>query len=225
MNRIKSLLLILAFIFVQEIVCADDISKAEQLIQKAKMARIEDESYEYINSARDIFRDAYEKNPANQRALLGLSKVAQFIQDRSDAKLYLLMVYNTNPSDPKLQREMADFYFNFQEYTTAIEYYKLALASGLLMDFDTNVQTAICYEKLGDLENAELYWQICQQLNPNSKLVADRINQYDSDKHPDNTEQLENARYKYLFKDKKLSEKEQAAKDADDIVEQINSFF
>ena len=206
-------------------VFADDVSKGEQLIKKAKMAQIKDESYEYINKARDIFREAYENNPSDIRVLLGLSKVAQFIQDRGDAKLYLLMAYNTNPADPKLQREMADFFYNFQEYSTAIEYYKLALASGLLLDFETNLKTAQCYEKLADVENARLYYQICAQINPSSKVVADKLNQYDSEDHPDNTEELENAGYKYLFKDKKLSEKEQNEADSESIIEQINSSY
>ncbi len=221
----KYLLLLIIVVFCNNFASADKVSEGEQLIQKAKMAQIKDEGYEYINQARDIFKEEYEKNPADIRTLLGLSKIGQFIQDRADAKLYVLKAYNTNPSDPKLQKEMADFYYNFQEYATALEYYKLSLASGLLMDFDTNLQTAKCYEKLGDLGNAELYYQICAQINPSSKIVADRLNQYDSDKHPDNSEELENAKYKYLFKDKKLSEKEQNALDSEKIIEQINSFY
>ncbi len=227
MNKVLRNLFVYIFIIIllQSQVLADDVSKGEQLIKKAKLAQIKDESYEYINKARDIFREAYENNPSDIRVLLGLSKVAQFIQDRGDAKLYLLMAYNTNPADPKLQREMADFFYNFQEYSTAIEYYKLALASGLLMDFETNLKTAQCYEKLADVENARLYYQICAQINPSSKVVADKLNQYDSEDHPDNTEELENAGYKYLFKDKKLSEKEQNEADSESIIEQINSSY
>ena len=126
------------------------------------------------------------------------------------------------PYDAKLQREMAEFHVSFQEYSTAIEYYKLSLASGLLKDFDTNLATAKCYEKLGDLENAELYYQICYHLDSNSKKVKNKINEYTSAKYPDNTQELEDARYKYLFKDKPVSEQKQTDNEAEDIIEKMN---
>ena len=127
-----------------------------------------------------------------------------------------------NPSDPKLQRAMGDFFYSFQEYSTAIEYYKLALASGLLRDFDTNLQSAKCYEKLGDLKNAELYYKICFHLNSKSREVMNKLNEYDSAKRPDNSQELEEAKYKYLFKDKKLPEEEQTKQEAEEIIDQIN---
>ena len=130
-----------------------------------------------------------------------------------------------NPSDPKLQRAMGDFFYSFQEYSTAIEYYKLALASGLLRDFDTNLQSAKCYEKLGDLKNAELYYQICFHLNAKSKEVMNKLNEYTSAKHPDHSQELEEAKYKYLFKDKKIPQEQQIEEEASDIIENINSFY
>lgn len=206
-------------------VYADNFSQAEKLLRKASTSSIPEEGYEYIHKARVLYEEEYDKNPSNIQALLGLSRVNQLLQDRSEAKLYVLKAYNMNPSDPKLQRAMGDFYYSFQEYSTAIEYYKLALASGLLRDFDTNLQSAKCYEKLGDLKNAELYYQICYHLNSKSREVMNKLNEYDSAKHPDNSQELEEAKYKYLFKDKKLPEEEQTQQEADDIIENINSFY
>ena len=88
-----------------------------------------------------------------------------------------------------------DFFFNFQEYSTAIEYYKLALASGLLKDLRTNLSTAKCYEKLGDLENAKLYYQICNHIDSSSKRVKEKINEYVQENTQD-VHELENAKYK-----------------------------
>lgn len=204
---------------------ADDYTKAEKLIRKSQTASFDEESYEYLNNAREIYLKKYNENQGDIRALLGLSKVNQYTGDRREAKLYLLKAYNTNPADPKLQREMADFFFNFQEYSTAIEYYKSSLASGLLMDFDTNLKTAKCFEKLGDLKNAELYYQICNHLNSKSKQVKNKLNEYTSEKHPDNTQELESARYKYLFKDKPLSEGEKTEEEAENIIKQMNGDY
>lgn len=215
---------VIAFVctgFLSAGVFADEYSKAEKLIRKSQTASIQEEKYEYINEARLIYQSKFEENPVDIKALLGLSKTYQLIGDRAEAKLYVLKAYNMKPYDAKLQREMADFYYSFQEYSTAIEYYKLCLASGLLRDFETNLKTAKCYEKLGDLENAELYYQICYHLDAKSKKVMNKLNEYESAKHPDNTQELENARYKYLFKEKKLTESEQSDKDAEDIIEKL----
>ncbi|MBQ4122440.1 hypothetical protein IJD44_01760 [bacterium] len=227
MKKLKSyfLLLLFSILFVCNPVQADVYSKAENLIKKAQNASIKEESYEYINSARLLYKEKYEKNPTDIRALVGLSKVHQLTGERREAKLYVLKAYNMKPYDPKLQREMGDFYYSFQEYSTAIEYYKLALASGLLRDFETNLITAKCYEKLGDLENAELYYQICNHLNPNSKRVSNKLNHYESKKHEDNSQELEDAKYKYLFKKKKLTESEQNEVDAESIIEKLNNSF
>ena len=204
---------------------ADNFSQAEKLLRKAQTTSNQEEGYEYIHKARILYEEEYQKNPVNTKALLGLSKVNQLLQDRAEAKLYVLKAYNMNPADPKLQRAMGDFFYSFQEYSTAIEYYKLALASGLLKDFDTNLQSAKCYEKLGDLENAELYYQICFHLNAKSKEVMNKLNEYTSAKHPDNSQELEEAKYKYLFKDKKIPQEQQTEEEASDIIENINSFY
>ena len=154
---------------------------------------------------------------------MGLSKTFQLIGDRREAKLYVVRAYNLRPADPKIQKEMGDFFYSFQEYSTAIEYYKLALASGLLRDYETNLQTAKCFEKLGDLENAELYYKICNHVNPKGREAMNKINEYDSAKHPDNTEELDNAKYKYLFKSKKPSAEEQTQTETDEIIKQLSN--
>ena len=201
---------------------AYELSDAKNLLDKAKTASLKEEKYGYINQAREIYFENYMLNQTDIDSLIGLSKTYQMLGDRKEAKLYVLKAYNMKPYDSYLQREMADFYYSFQEYSTAIEYYKLALASGLLRDFDTNLKTAKCYEKLGDLENAELYYKICNHLNSNSQVVLSKLNEYESSHHKDNSAELENAKYKYLFKDKPLSESEQNDSDAEKIIEQLN---
>ncbi len=225
-NFCKNVLVILCLLFfVSNVVYADNFDKAEKYIRKAKLARNQEESYEYVHKARVLFEEEHETNPANIQALLGLSKVNQMIKDRANAKLYVLKAYNMNPADPKLQKEMGDFYYSFQEYSTAIEYYKLSLASGNLRDYETNLQSAKCYEKLGDIENATLYYKICNHLDSSSRKVLNKINEYDSLNRPDDTIEQEELKYKYLFKDKKVPEEKILDKEADDIIDNINSYY
>ncbi len=213
------------YIIIGANVCYADMNSAEELLRKAKTASMQEEAFDYIHKARVIYLEEYENNPANIDVLLGLSKVHQLIGDRAEAKLYVLKAYNMEPYNPKLQRAMGDFYYAFQEYSTAIEYYKLALASGLLKDFDTNLQTAKCFEKLGDSENAELYYKISGHVNSTSKEVMKKLNEYESSHRPDDSEELDKLKYKYLFKDKPVSEEEQTENEANDIINAINGLL
>ena len=225
-NYYKKILLILClFSFVSNFAVAGNLEDADAFLKKAKLSRNQEEAYEYVHKARVIYEEEHEINPSDIRVLLGLSKVNQLLEDRANAKLYLLKAYNMKPSDPSLQKEMGDFYYSFQEYATAIEYYKLSLASGNLRDFQTNIQAAKCFEKLGDIENASLYYNICNHLDSSSKRVMKKINEYDALMRPDYLEQFENAKYKYLFKDKPVSETTIIQEEADEIIENLNSYY
>ena len=224
-NYNKLFLILCLFLFVSNFAIADNFEEAEKFIMKAKLARNQEEAYEYVHKARILYEDEHEVNPSNIKALLGLSKVNQMLEDRANAKLYLLKDYNMQPSNPKLQKEMGDFYYTFQEYATAIEYYKLSLASGNLRDFQTNIQAAKCFEKLGDLENASLYYKICNHLDSSSKQVMNKLNEYDALNRPDYLEQFEDAKYKYLFKDKPVSETTIIQEEAEEIIKNINSYY
>ena len=219
------IILSLVLMFISNTAYSDNIKKAEEYLRKAKSASIQDQAYDFIHKARILYQEEYDENPTNIEAMLGLSKVNQLLEDRPEAKLYVLKAYNMDPANPKLQKAMGDFYYSFQEYSTAIEYYKLALASGLLKDFETNLQAAKCFEKLGDLENAELYFKISGHVNSQSKEVMKKLNEYESSHRPDDSEELDNLKYKYLFKDRAVSESEQTEQEAEDLIESINGMF
>ena len=218
----KLLILLICLCISFQPIYADNLSKATKLLKKAEMTSVLEESYEYINNARVIYEEEYEKNPYDINILLGLSKTFQLIGDRAEAKLYVLKAYDMQPTNPTVQKAMGDFHYSFQEYSTALEYYKLSLGNGNLKNFETNLQTAKCFEKLGDLENAELYYKICYYLNSKSREVLNKLNEYESSHRPDDIKELENAKYKYLFKNKKLSEKEQIEKEVEEIIKKLN---
>ncbi len=223
LNFKNILFLLVFFCFFSDSVFAASLSKADKLLEKARYSTITEEGYEYIHKARYIYKQEYDSNPLNIEALVGLSKTYQLTQERSEAKLYILKAYNLNPSDPKLQKAMGDFFYSFQEYTTAIEYYKLALASGLLTDFDTNLKCAKCYDKLGDSENAELYYKICNHVNKNSKEVSNKLNEYDSQKHEETHKSETEPKYKYLFKNKPISQQQKNDNEAEEIIKLLNN--
>lgn len=221
-NILKSLIFLLCLCFTLQCCFADNIDKAEKLLKKAKLTAVAEESYDYINSARELYEEEYEKTPTDINILLSLSKVHQLLEDRAKAKLYVLKAYNTNPSNPNLQKAMGDFHYSFQEYSTAVEYYKLSLASGNLRDFETNIQAAKCFEKVGDLENAKLYYQISNHLNPSSNSINKKLKGMFVEEAPDYYKEKDNAKYKYLLKRKKPTEDEQINREAEEIIREFS---
>lgn len=224
MKRLSLLIcLIICELFQISPVFADSLSDAENLISKAKVASSVDERNEYILQSRNLLKEYLDSNPYDIEALLQLSKTYQITKDRSKAKLYVLKAYNFNPSKPELQKEMGDFYYNFQEYSIALEYYKLALSSGLLTDFDTNLKTAKCYEKLGDSGNAKLYYQIGNHVDSSSREILNKLNEYESIEHEEIMKYTPTPEYVYLFKDKPVSDEEKNDSDAEVLIEEINN--
>lgn len=222
--KVKNIFIFLVCVLLSLNVCiANDLGQADSLLKKAKITKVEDESYDYILKARKIYQEECDENLLNVRALVGLSKTYQMTKDRREAKLYILKAYNLEPDNPKMQKEMGDFFYSFQEYSTAIEYYKLALASGLLTDFETNLQCAKCYEKLGDLENAQLYYKICNHVNTSSQQVSNKLNEYESKKHSE--QQQQEPKYKYLYKKKPVTEEQKTEDEANEIIEEINGAY
>ena len=215
--------LLIPIFFIGTFSYADDLSTAKQYLNKARTSSIIEQSYDYMNEARKLLEKEYENSPTNTDVLIALSEAWQLIGDRQQAKIYIIKAYNIKPYDMYVQRAIGDFYYSFQEYTTALEYYKLALSTGLLEDYDTNVRTAKCYEKLGDLDNAKLYYKVCNYVNPKSQISKNKVNEYESMSHPDDSAKLEKARYKYLFKSKAKSEQEKTLEETDDIIIRLNN--
>lgn len=225
MKKIFAKLFTIYLIFVCSGICiADNDSDGQVFLRKAKLSTIKEQQYDYLNSARILFEERLEKAPADINTLIALSQTYQLMNDRANAKLYVFKAYNIKPDSPQIKKELGDFFYCFGEYSTAIEYYKAALSSGLLRNYETNIKTAKCYEKLGDLTNAELYYKISLHINSSSREAMNKINEYDSAQKTDNFQKHENAKYKYLFKDKKLSRQELADKESIEIIENLNNF-
>ena len=68
-------------------------------------------------------------------------------------------------------------------------------------------------------------YKICNHLDSSSKRVMNKLNEYDALSRPDYLEQFEDAKYKYLFKDKPVSESTIIQEEAEEIIKNINSYY
>lgn len=159
---------------------ATNLDNADSYLYKATIAMTQGKKDYYIDKAKEVYTIEYEKNNLNLDAMVGLGKAYSLSDQRADAKNILMQAYNTYSNNPKIQAALGDFNYSFQDYNTALEFYKLALSSGYLRDYRTNLSTALCYEKLGDTKNAKLYYKITLILNPNATEAKIRLSQLEN---------------------------------------------
>lgn len=171
---ISALLLLIIFNF-NTAMAASNIDNANSYLYKASVGMTIGEKKYYANKAKDLYLEEYNKNNLNLDAMIGLGKSYCLMEQRTDAKNILMQAYSIYSDKPKIQVTLGDFNYYFQDYNTALEFYKLALSSGYLKDFRTNLSTAKCYEKLGDSKNAKLYFQITLMINPLSTEAKKRL--------------------------------------------------
>ena len=173
MNKYISILLYLILtlainLYTNMAYASNNIFIGDVLLKKAALADNQKEQHYYAAQALPYYDMEYIRNNLNTDALIGIGKAYTYLDERTEAKNILMQAYSTYQSNPKVQAALGDFNYYFQDYNTALEFYKLALSSGYLKDYQTNISTAKCYAKLGDLKNADLYYRIALLVNPKS---------------------------------------------------------
>ena len=130
---------------------------------------------QHILSAYELYKEALKIDEENLKAMLGAGRMLTIIGKKSEARDVLMRAYATYPDNPDVHKTLGDYSFRFGEFNNAIEYYNLSLLSGNLKDYGTNIATAICYEKLGDIDNAKVYYKVSLHLNPDSEIAKQRL--------------------------------------------------
>lgn len=148
---------------------------ADEQLEEAMSAEDKSLKLYHLRQAYEFYKAALNKDEENIEALIGAGISATFTGKKSIAKNTLMRAYATYPENADIHKALGDYSFYFSEYNNAIEYYNLSLLSGNLKDYGTNLSTAVCYEKLGNIENAAAYYRLSLQLNPESQLAKERL--------------------------------------------------
>lgn len=170
-KKLKIKILIIACLFGLNSTCLAKptvLQEADILVKAAATTSSEQLKTQYLKEACERYLKLYQKSPTNIDILVGLSNAYMLLNNNKKAYDYLMQAYNINPDNPKVAAALGDYNYKNEEYIIALEYYKLALLSGYLKNAETNLKTAKCYEKLGDKDNAILYYTIVSALEPSS---------------------------------------------------------
>ena len=157
---------------------AEYMDKARLCVRTAVQANDETTRIRYVRKALECYLRYLKYYEGDLDALLGAGTTATFLGKETQARHLLMEAYATYPKNPNVHKALGDYCFKFNNFNSAIEYYNLSLLSGNLMDYNTNIATAVCYEKLGDIEKAIAYYKVAQQINPNSPIANQRLEMY-----------------------------------------------
>lgn len=157
---------------------AEYMEKAQLCVRTAVQAKDETTRTRYVRKALECYLRYLKYYEGDLDALLGAGTTATFLGKETQARHLLMEAYATYPKNPNVHKALGDYCFKFNNFNNAIEYYNLSLSSGNLMDYNTNIATAVCYEKLGDIEKAIAYFKVAQHINPNSPIANQRLEMY-----------------------------------------------
>lgn len=159
---------------------AEYMEKARLCVRTAVQAKDETTRIRFVRKALEYYLRYLKYYEGDLDALLGAGTTATFLGKETQARHLLMEAYATYPKNPNVHKALGDYCFKFNNFNNAIEYYNLSLSSGNLMDYNTNIATAVCYEKLGDIKKAIAYYKVAQHINPNSPIANQRLEMYEA---------------------------------------------
>lgn len=144
--------------------------------------KLEDKSNpdKYLNAAKYYYYQASRIDISNQNSLIGHARIALYKGNTRDAKNALMMALNFNEANPRVSFYLGETFFKEGEYTQAIDFYNWAYTHGYRFDYKTNLQLAICYEKLDDVKQSKYHYKNAIKINPSAVEAKARLQGLDT---------------------------------------------
>jgi GWxTD domain-containing protein len=123
-----------------------------------------------IERACELFREAYSKNPLNQKFAIGYSKALYLLKRFSEIKGILTQFLNSEKKESETFELLGMAYQATGEYNEAIRIYKEFLSHfGLKLSVLNSIGE--CYLKIGDKGNAITAFEKSLEINPDQEEI------------------------------------------------------
>lgn len=131
-------------------------TKAEQYYYNALSSTVLNDD---MTSALLLYTVLSNKNPDKMIYALRLGKLYDVIGKNKQAKENYYRARELNPSSPEPYYYLGDYYYDREQYGTALKLYKKACERGYSEHYPTLHKITSIYEKFGDIENASTFLQ------------------------------------------------------------------
>lgn len=157
--------------------------KAEQNFNLALIENDKEKQKLYLREASTNYYIVTEVQHNNIDAIIKLARTYG-MQDRYKlAKSYFFKALGINSVNVDANYYFGEFYYNQKEYRMALNYYRKAFEYGLKENSQNLARMAEVYEKLGDLQRANLYYKLTFLQNPQDNEIADKIREIEGIKY------------------------------------------
>ena len=144
-----------------------------------------DKRHYYLENAEYNYLKVTQTSKENIYPIIQLARVYDFEgKDKFSVRAFNSAL-NINPNDKLSNYYFGDFYYYRSEYGKALRYYQPAFKNGLEENHNNSKKMAIIYEKLGDLQKANIYYKKTFLKNMNDGTVADKIREIENTKYND----------------------------------------
>lgn len=138
-----------SFVFAAE---KDYIEEGNYLLQKIEQNETGELNSMYLKNALYNFYVASKSTPPSTDALVGLGRVYMQTDRYDDAKNALFEAYSIDKYNADANFYLGEFWFKYNDYNSALMYYKNAYALGFKDRNKVLGMIIKCYNKLGDEE-------------------------------------------------------------------------
>jgi GWxTD domain-containing protein len=129
-----------------------------------------------VEKSYDLFREAYSKNPLNQKFAIGYAKALFLLKRFSEIKEVLNPFLNSEKREPDTLELLAMSYHAMGECKSAIELYKEFISHfGLKLSILNSIGE--CYLKIGDRDNALTAFEKSLEINPDQEEIRKIVSQ------------------------------------------------
>lgn len=156
---------------------SDYCLKGDKIVSHYETLDDKSNGLEYLKAAKYYYYQAIRLDKSSANALVGLAHVSLLQNKTRDAKNILMAALNFNPENPRVSFYIGETFFQEGDYTEAIDYYTWAYNHGYKHNYRTNLQLAICYEKIFEINMAKKHYNEALKLKPNSKDIKQRLDE------------------------------------------------
>jgi len=154
---------------------SDYCTKGDKILTYYENLEDKTDGLKYLKAAKYFYFQALRIDKASPNASIGVARIALLQNKTRDSKNILMRALNFNPENPRVSFYIAETFFQEGDYTEAIDYYNWAYNHGYKFNYKTNLQLAICYEKIYEINLAKKHYNEALKIKPDSELIKQRL--------------------------------------------------
>jgi len=149
--------------------------KGDKLVDYYESLNDKSDGVKYLKAAKYYYFQAIRLDKSCTNAFIGVAHIALLQNKTRDAKNTLMAALNFNPENPRVSFYLGETFFQEGDYTEAIDYYNWAYNHGYKYNYKTNLQLAICYEKIYEVNLATRHYNEALKIKPDSQIIKQRL--------------------------------------------------